>query len=76
MAKSDNVHAAAQMATFWYSNAAPQWQTFNGGNWNALEGAVRKYAARQQKDLICYTGTYVHIIQTFIYPFIHLLIHY
>lgn len=59
MAKSDNLHGAAQISTFWHSNAAPQWQTFNGGNWNALENAVRKLAAAKQTDLICYTGTFV-----------------
>lgn len=68
MAKSDNMHGAAQIATFWHSNAAPQWQIFNGGNWNALENAVRKFAASEKKDLICYTGTFVRLSdQSFIY---------
>lgn len=61
MAKSDNVHGAAQISTFWYSNAAPQWQVFNAGNWNALENGARKYAAAKKRDFICYTGTFVCI---------------
>lgn len=61
MAKSDHLFAPAQQSTFLYSNAAPQWQTFNGANWNALENAVRKLAVRMGKDLTCYTGTYVRI---------------
>lgn len=36
-AKSDYVFATGQRATFWFINAAPQWQPFNGGNWNWLE---------------------------------------
>lgn len=59
VAKSDFLHGAHQMATFWYTNAAPQWQTFNGGNWNTLEINVRAFAARINRDLECYTGTFV-----------------
>ena len=36
-AKSDFVFATAQRATFFFTNAAPQWQPFNAGNWNFLE---------------------------------------
>lgn len=57
VAKADFLHGSAQMATFWYTNAAPQWQTFNGNNWNSLENDARSYAARVNKDLIVYTGT-------------------
>lgn len=59
VAKADFLHGAHQMATFWYINAAPQWQTFNGNNWNSLENDVRIFASRINKDLDCYTGTYV-----------------
>lgn len=59
VAKADFLHGAAQMATFWYTNAAPQWQTFNGNNWNALENDARTLAARLNRDLDVYTGTYV-----------------
>uniref|UniRef100_A0AB39C065 DsRNase1 n=1 Tax=Cnaphalocrocis medinalis TaxID=437488 RepID=A0AB39C065_CNAME len=36
-AKSDYPFASAQRATFYFINAAPQWQPFNAGNWNNLE---------------------------------------
>ena len=43
-----------------YTNAAPQWQLFNAGNWAALEGAIRSYADRPTgppKTLYIFTGT-------------------
>lgn len=67
MAKADFLHGSAQMATFWYTNAAPQWQTFNGNNWNALENDARSLAARLGKDLDVYTGTYVRWFVAFIH---------
>lgn len=36
-AKSDYVFATGQRSTFYFINAAPQWQPFNAGNWNSLE---------------------------------------
>lgn len=36
-AKSDFVFATGQRASFYFINAAPQWQPFNAGNWNWLE---------------------------------------
>jgi len=60
VAKADFLYGAQQMSTFWYSNAAPQWQTFNGNNWNALENDCRSFAGRLGADLEVYTGTYVN----------------
>lgn len=60
VAKADFFHGPHQMATFRYINAAPQWATLNGNNWNSLENDVRAFAARTTKDLIIYTGTYVN----------------
>lgn len=57
-AKADFVFGAQHRLTFHYVNAAPQWQTFNGGNWNSLEQNVRTFAANTGFDLIVYTGTY------------------
>jgi DNA/RNA endonuclease G (NUC1) len=57
-AKADFVCDFQQSATFYYENVAPQWQTFNGGNWEALESSVRAYADRRKLDLVVYTGTY------------------
>ena len=46
-----------QDASYYYFNAAPQWQSFNNGNWKAVETAVRKIAARKRISLKVYTGT-------------------
>nr|CAD7202187.1 unnamed protein product [Timema douglasi] len=58
IAKADYVYGSQQRATFYYMNSAPQWQTFNGGNWNTLEDNVRRYARDKSVDLVVYTGTY------------------
>lgn len=57
-AKADFVYGAAHRLTFYFVNVAPQWQTFNGGNWERLESSVRNFASDRGLDLIVYTGTY------------------
>ncbi|XP_077272944.1 salivary endonuclease-like [Temnothorax americanus] len=57
-AKADFVYGAQHRSTFWYLNTAPQWQTFNGGNWNSLELSVRRFAASRRLDLDVYTGVH------------------
>lgn len=57
-AKTDFVYGAQQRLTFYFVNAAPQWQTFNAGNWERLESNVKTYANGQNSDLLVYTGTY------------------
>lgn len=57
-AKADFYFVHQQTATFFTLNAAPQWQTFNNGNWKTLEIALRKFAATRKLDLEIYTGTY------------------
>jgi hypothetical protein len=57
-AKTDFVYGSQQRATFHYVNVAPQWQTFNGGNWKELEESVRAYADKSKLNLDVYTGTY------------------
>jgi len=57
-AKTDYVYGSQQRATFHFVNISPQWQTFNGGNWEALESSVRAYANKKKLDLVVYTGTY------------------
>lgn len=47
-----------QRATFYYVNAAPQWQTLNKNNWNVLEQNVRAYAIKRNANLDVYTGTF------------------
>lgn len=54
----DFYYAAELNATFKYVNAAPQWQTFNGGNWEQIERDVREYANKNKVKLEVYTGTY------------------
>lgn len=56
--KGHFVHAFQQRATYHYINVAPQWQSFNGGNWNEMEIALKSYINSIRKDLIIYTGTY------------------
>ncbi|KAG7211652.1 hypothetical protein KM043_010905 [Ampulex compressa] len=66
-AKVDFVYGAVQRATFWYLNAAPQWQSFNGGNWNYLEEGVRYFAGSRHLDLDVYTGAYGQMTMTDVY---------
>ena len=46
-----------QDATYHFINVAPQWQTFNNGNWRAVESAVRNYASQIRNAIQVYTGT-------------------
>lgn len=55
--KADFFYSSQQLATFYYINVAPQWQTFNGGNWARVERSVRSLAV-DRTDLIIYTGSY------------------
>lgn len=55
-AKADFVYTYQQQSTFTFVNILPQFATVNNGNWNSLEINVRDYAARNQKDLVIYTG--------------------
>lgn len=57
-ANRDFVYDPQQRSTFYYINAAPQWQCFNNGNWKILEENLRDFASKQKLDLIVYTGTY------------------
>lgn len=58
VANADFIYGALQRSTFWYLNTAPQWQSFNRGNWNSLEINVRRFAARRRLDLDVYTGVH------------------
>lgn len=57
-ANRDFVYDGQQRSTFYFINAAPQWQCFNNGNWKTLEENLRDFASKQKLDLIVYTGTY------------------
>ena len=54
---ADFVYKEWQYATYYFVNVAPQWQSFNNGNWKAVEVAVRAYAARAARDITVFTGT-------------------
>lgn len=56
--RCDFVYGPFQDATFRYINTAPQWQSFNGGNWLKIENDIRKYAHNKEVDLDVWTGTY------------------
>lgn len=57
-AKADFIYIPQQEMTFYLVNIAPQWQTFNGGNWNTLEQNCRDVANKKGVNLIIYTGTH------------------
>ncbi len=48
---------AERRITWINTNIAPQWQTFNGENWGALEGAVRTYSNNHRRKVYVFTGT-------------------
>lgn len=55
---ADFVDAAKRRATFYLINAAPQWQSFNNGNWKALEDSIRRKAGSERGAIHVYTGVY------------------
>lgn len=57
-AKADYVFGSQQMATFYYVNAAPQWQTFNMGNWLMIENNIKPFINKRNISADLYTGTY------------------
>lgn len=57
-AKADFVYGSQQNSTFWFINVAPQWQTFNNGNWKLLENSIRDLANSRRLGLDIYTGVY------------------
>lgn len=57
-AKADLIYATQQRSTFTFFNAAPQWQSFNGGQWQTLENEVRNYIGKMKMTVKCYTGTW------------------
>ncbi|XP_017043009.1 uncharacterized protein LOC108089339 [Drosophila ficusphila] len=57
-AKADLIFASQQRSSFNYVNVAPQWQSFNGGQWAVLEDSTRRYVARSGISATVYTGTF------------------
>lgn len=58
IAKADLIFGAHQLATFFFINVAPQWQSFNGGNWRFLEDQLKTFIARLGHRAEVYTGTH------------------
>lgn len=58
VAKKDFFYRSFQMATFRMINVAPQWQTFNGFNWNQVEIDTRNYANDNELNLEVCTGIF------------------
>lgn len=58
-AKVEVIYGAQQRGTFWFMNAAPQFQAFNGGNWEAVESSTRRFMMnRQIVNGEVYSGTH------------------
>lgn len=57
-ARTDFVFANNQRSTYWFMNAAPQWQIFNDGNWNSVEIGIKNFVADKNLEVDVYTGTY------------------
>lgn len=66
-AKSDFIFGSQQLLSFYFINVAPQWQTFNDGNWLQIEIGVKKFVEKRNIDADLYTGTY----GVFSYPDVH-----
>jgi len=57
------IYNIEQDATYYFINVAPQFQSFNNGNWKSLEINTRDLAMKLGHDISVYTGT--HGILTF-----------
>lgn len=58
-AKTDFIYANGQRASFYFINVAPQWQPFNGGNWNMVEQNLRTRIGEAGYNTTIYTGTFL-----------------
>lgn len=57
-ARSDFIYETQQRTTFYLMNAAPQWHSFNSGNWERIETGVQQFLSRRNIDAEVYTGTF------------------
>lgn len=58
-AKVDVIYGSQQRGTFWLMNATPQYQAFNGGNWESVESSTRRFFRdRRILNGESYTGTF------------------
>ena len=54
---ADFIFSYQQNATYYHSNAAPQWQFFNNRNWKALEKRIRSHVQYTDQEHHVFTGT-------------------
>lgn len=59
---ADNIMGYSQLATYYYANVAPEYQTVNAGNWLRVEELARSMASSYGDDLESYNG-YLGILQ-------------
>ena len=52
------IYDAEQDATYYFMNVAPQFQSFNNGNWKSLELATRKYAEEEARGDVKVSESY------------------
>ena len=57
-AKADFIYSSEQNSTFSFINVAPQWSSFNNGNWKYIETAIRKFVPDNNLKVIIYTGVH------------------
>lgn len=56
--KVDFLFANHQRSTFFYLNAAPQWQVINGGNWLRVEDGIRRFVAKENLNATIISGVH------------------
>ncbi|XP_019548525.3 uncharacterized protein LOC109418755 [Aedes albopictus] len=56
--RGDGIFHTWKHATFFYTNAVPQWNVINEGNWNNVELRVRHVASLLQEDVLVIQGTF------------------
>lgn len=57
MAKGDLIFGVLQLATYYFLNAAGQWEPINSGNWGKTETTLRAFVADEGIRVEVYTGT-------------------
>lgn len=55
-ADKDFLYEAEHIATRYYFNTAPQWQSLNIGNWKKVENSIRSYAQNYLKQIEVFAG--------------------